>query len=219
VSLIQFPGKAVGNKKRDVIAVSGWKGSGKDTVAEFLVKEYGYKRLSFADKLKDLVSTQYSIPREWLDDRVMKETPLTSPPHCYPVIPSDSFALNIHYMLRNELSSGYWTPRAICILEGSLKRSVHSNYWVRSVVEEITSAPNQDYVISDMRYISEADIIRKMITNARLIRIQREDNIATQDPSERDLDNYKFDIYLPNKSTVPALHTNINAIVSTRGII
>lgn len=39
---------------KNVIALAGPKGSGKSTVADWLVKERGYKSLSLADKLKDL---------------------------------------------------------------------------------------------------------------------------------------------------------------------
>src|ERR1700740_2074934 len=80
-----------------VVAISGWKRSGKDTAAEVLIKE-GYKRVGFADPLKDMVAEEYSIPRSYCDDPKFKEQPLLN----LPVIPKDGFTLNIAKMMFKE---------------------------------------------------------------------------------------------------------------------
>lgn len=198
---------------RKLIAISGWRNSGKDTSADFLVSEYGYEKLSLAAVLKDLVAEQYNLPRWFMDDREKKEAPLTN----YPVIPGDAFSTNIHRMLQSELSSGYWTPRALCILEGSIKRSVYSNYWVRYVLSKMQS--DKHYVISDLRYKTEADTFRMLLPENELllIRLNRFDNIDTQDASERDLDDYPFDSYVQkNIQTLPELHQALRFIVGSQ---
>lgn len=209
-SVLEFPRKQVEQVLPGVIAMSGWRKSGKDTVADFLVREYGYRKLSFAAALKDMVSTTYKVPREYLDSQTHKEMPL----HEYPAIPSDKFTAAIHDLLRGELSSGYWTPRALCILEGSIKRSVNSNYWVRSVANEILGTRG-NYVISDMRYKSEADTLRILLPSLITLRLDRFDSIDTQDPSERDLDDYKFDIVTGNRGTTEELYHTVGHIIST----
>ena len=40
-----------------IIGLSGYSQSGKDTVAEILVKQYGYKRMAFADKIREALYT------------------------------------------------------------------------------------------------------------------------------------------------------------------
>lgn len=195
-----------------VLAISGWRKSGKDTSADFLVREYGYTKLSFAEKLKDMVSTTYGVPRGDLDSQSRKEMPLYN----LPVVPTDAFTVRIQEQLKDELKSGYWTPRALCILEGSIKRAVHPNFWVKAVASEILSAPsNQKFVISDMRYTSEADTLRILLPTLITVRIDRFDTIETLDPSERDLDEYKFDIELGNKGTVEELYTTLGHVIST----
>lgn len=196
---------------RIVYALSGWRTSGKDTCADFLVQEFGFTKLSFAAMLKDMVSRDYEINREWLDHPAHKEAPLAQ----YPVIPGDSFAETLHQKLSSELRSGFWTPRALCILEGSAKRSVYSNYWVKSIASEIISdAGNRSFVISDLRYKSEADTLRALLPGIVLARINRYDEIETKDPSERDLDDYRFDFVLNNKGTVDELYNQITAMYS-----
>ncbi len=199
---------------RKVIALSGYKQSGKDTTAEYLVREYGFRQLSFAAKLKDMVANTYGVPREDLDSPTRKEMPLEN----LPAIPTDPFTLTIHDLLRSELASGFWTPRALCILEGSTKRSVNSNFWVKSTIEEVVNNPDTNYVISDMRYRSEADILKLFVPNIQLVRIDRYDSINTTDPSERDLDEYKFDSTISNRTTKEDLYVQINHILY-RGII
>lgn len=194
---------------RVVVALSGWRGSGKDTAADLLVREYGFTKLSFAAKLKDMVARDYGIPRESLDDPAAKEAPLQQ----YPVIPGDAFAETLHTRLSSELRSGFWTPRALCILEGSGKRSVHSNYWVRSVASEIlTDTGDRNFVISDLRYKSEADTLKLLLPDIVLARIERFNSIETNDPSERDLDSYRFSYVLSNKGTIDDFHRQITAV-------
>ncbi len=197
-----------------VIALSGWKGSGKDTVAEYLVKEHGYIRNSFAESLKGLVALTYGIPHEDLYDQKKKEEPLA----WLPVIANDSFSTVIHHLLRDELKGGYWTPRALCILEGSIKRSVNSNHWTRSVVQDILNKKNENHVISDLRYKSEVDILKMMVPGIKFVRIERDLEITTMDPSERDLDHHKFDVYIPNKSSKEKLYENVDSMLSVYNI-
>jgi hypothetical protein len=174
-----------------VVAISGHKGAGKDVAADHLVTQYGYEKISFAAPLKDLVARQYNLHRSLMDDRKLKDEPLLH----MPAIPTDKFTEVIHALLHDELSSGYWTPRALLILEGSIKRSVSSNYWVAKAVDIIKKNPDKKYVISDLRYKSEADTLKMLlpVSDLFLLRIERPSlSITTTDPSERDLDDYKF---------------------------
>jgi hypothetical protein len=127
-----------------------------------------------------------------MDHRTLKDEPLLH----MPAIPSDPYTEMLHHLLREELKSGYWTPRALLILEGSSKRAVNSNYWVRQVIEEVKKHPDRKYVISDLRYTSEADTFKMLIPREEiyLLRVDRAGlDPGTQDPSERDLDLYSFD--------------------------
>lgn len=194
---------------RIVLALSGWKGSGKDTAADYLVREHGFIRASFADSLKEMVAQQYNIPLNWMHDPTLKEVPVRE----YPVISGDPFAEQIHQMLGAELKSGYWTPRALCILEGSVKRSVHSNYWVRTIINRITDDSTGNYVISDMRYTTEADTLKFILPDAVTVRVVRRDDVDTQDPSERNLDSYRFQYRLDNRGSLESLHNNVDDLI------
>lgn len=215
-----------------VIAVSGWKGSGKDTVADYLVKEKGYSRYGFADILKDLVAEQYNIPRAWCDSQEHKEVGILK----YILDPKDKFSENIaRFMFKEfrlpardinpylsfdeylERSDNFqlnlcWTPRALCILEGSIKRSVTSQFWVEKVINSVkdeyfNKANSNSFVISDLRYKSEVEQLSNAFgSKLTTVRVNRFTSSPSNDPSERDLDNYKFDVIIDNKSSLEDLY-------------
>lgn len=208
-----------------IVAISGWKGSGKDTVANFLVRTYGFKRLSFADELKDMMASQYGIPRSHFDDRDYKEAPILS----MPVYAKDEWTKTIiqmsfkHLKAENSASPSsvifqnnqafgvfnhleaqhhlplYHTPRSLCVIEGSTKRAILHNYWVKKALNKA----NQDglYVISDLRYLSEIEDLKKELKDPSLLvtlRIVRFETTDSTDASERDLDHYPFDFVINN---------------------
>jgi hypothetical protein len=150
-----------------VIAISGYKRSGKDTSADILVKDYGFMRVAFADVLKDMVAKEYNIPREHLDDPKFKEAPIVH----LPVTPKDDFSrmlctfmvrefrdINGHMpseayidpsgaflgIMGRSAAQLYWTPRALCILKGSSNRAVTSQFWTEQAINKITRVMNSD---------------------------------------------------------------------------
>lgn len=50
-----------------IIAICGFKGSGKDTMGNILVEKYGYVKLAFASVLKDVISIIFGWDRNLLE--------------------------------------------------------------------------------------------------------------------------------------------------------
>lgn len=220
-----------------VIAISGWKRSGKDSAADYLVKNHGFTRVSFADPLKDSVAEEFSIQRSWLDDPEFKEAPLLN----LPVHPQDAYSRMIANFLAPEfrtkkgvqikteisptytvvggillepIETLYWTPRAICILKGSSNRSVRSDFWVQKAIEKIKNSADQNIIISDLRYQSEFVQLREAFgDNLTTVRIERFDSITSKDPSELDLVGYPHDITIQNKLTLEDFLSKIDQLV------
>lgn len=57
-----------------IVAFSGNKFAGKDTTAEGLIRFHKFKRIGLADKLKDVCSEVFQIPRQDMDDPSKKES-------------------------------------------------------------------------------------------------------------------------------------------------
>jgi hypothetical protein len=238
-----------------IIALSGWKGSGKDTVSNRLVDKYGFRRLAFADLLKDRTAQAYGFPREYCDLSEYKEHALLQ----YPVAPRDAFARMVcDFMLREfrtldgrsglrealytdqsdgtyhrrpaasvhdsniscQSSQLYWTPRALCILEGSVKRAADPTHWTRQTLSAIAD-PDDHVVVSDLRYEAEAAQVKlrgqALQTPAHLVRIKRFAVSPSLDPSEHDLDTFAFDHWLDNTTgtCLSDLHQRVDELMAT----
>lgn len=191
-----------------IVALSGWIGSGKDTVADHLVRAHGYEKRSFAGALKDMVADKYGVPRADLDDRERKEAPIEA----MPVMPRDEFAELLCGKLAHVFKSGAdgpcWTPRALAILEGSVKRAVDPDYWVKRVLRDLPAR----LVISDLRYRSELATLAQL-PGVVTIRIDRFDTTTATDASERDLDGAEFTHRVPNRGTVAELLARIDELL------
>lgn len=227
-----------------VVLVSGWKGSGKDTLAENLINNHNFKRVAFADPLKDMVAEEYDIPRSHLDDRKYKETAILK----YPINPQDSFSRQLSEMMIGEFRDThgvapvgftyidgqfygkveengetltvrvYHTPRSLAILKGSTNRFVTPSYWVERAVNDMKANPNGLYVISDLRYKSEVGQVRNLIgpENTVTIRVNRFETTQSVDPSERDLDDYSFDHVISNRGSIEDLYRKSEEILKLK---
>ena len=197
-----------------IVALSGWKGSGKDSVAKFMVEEHGFKRIAFADVLKDMVAETYKIPRSYMDDIQYKESALLN----MPVRPVDKFSKMITEFMHKEFApvdgSLYWSPRALCILEGSIKRSADPDYWVSRALSKAND-PHGKYVITDVRYRSELTKLEELVSQSKskdeliTVRVKRFDDSPSTDPSERDLDNTAMDVVIPNYNSLDHLKSKV----------
>ena len=56
-----------------VVALAGRKGSGKSTLSRFLIEDQDFKKISFADYLKDLITDIFLIDSKYLYDQSLKE--------------------------------------------------------------------------------------------------------------------------------------------------
>lgn len=196
--------------KPTILAISGWKRSGKDATAEYLIKNFGAERIAFADPLKELVGNLFGLYRSQIDSPESKEAPLLN----MPVQTKDAFTGMIHDFMSGELrdelgrsygnSDKYWSPRALCILLGSTLRAADPDFWVKKAVAK--TQPGGLYVISDCRYKNEIEALKKTGATVVSVRINRFENSPSNDPSERDLDNYTFDHVISNTGTLEELH-------------
>lgn len=53
------------------IALTGWAGAGKTTVAQYLEQKYGYKKISFADGIKDIAMRYFFMSEK--DRRLLQQ--------------------------------------------------------------------------------------------------------------------------------------------------
>lgn len=139
-----------------IIGIVGFIGSGKDTVADYLVNFHGYKRESFANSLKDAVSQVFGWPRELLEGRTKesREWRETSDEWWSKRLKQD---ITPRYVLQ------YWGTEVV-------RKGFHDDMWVASLEHRLLNSQN-DIVITDCRFPNEIKAIRS--AGGRVIRIKR----------------------------------------------
>ena len=136
-----------GGTMRNVIGICGLIGSGKGTVADHLVKN-DYKKISFADKLKDGVSTIFSWDRAMLEGDTKESRAWREQPDVF---------------WTKELGKDI-TPRLVLQLFGTdcMRNGFDDSIWVNLVKKEILENPDQNYVIPDVRFPNEIDVVKNL---------------------------------------------------------
>jgi len=191
-----------------IIGLCGTQGSGKDTVANILISEYGFVKLTFASTLKDIVAILFSWPRDLLEglteeSRLWRET-------------VDDF-------WSEKLSIPSFTPRKALQMIGTDLFRIHFNndIWINIVENKIGATlknnPNTNIVISDCRFANEFSII-KQFPDSHIITILREKNIIQNlaHSSETEWVNYNFDAILQNDNSIDDLKSNLKSLLSSR---
>jgi hypothetical protein len=165
------------------ILLSGWSGSGKDTVGKCLGRLYGAKRVAFADRLKEMVAEQYNFPVQWAHTTIGKQT----------MLPCGK------------------TVREVLFTEGQLIRQISNEpeLFARYVAEQIlANTESQVFCITDWRLPIEHNVLSKVCfeNGIRLLKVRVRREGQTQSDvnhpqTEHALERWVFDIYLTNPGT------------------
>lgn len=134
-----------------ILAISGPIGSGKDTIADYLVRVHGFKRLAFASKVKDVAHVVFG----W--DRVLLE------------------GLTAESRAWREVVDPFWglSPRVALQRIGTemFRTHIHPDTWVKAVVSQIVAEPSGKFVITDCRFENEVDAMKAL--GGRLVCVSR----------------------------------------------
>jgi len=129
-----------------IIGISGLIGSGKDTVADYLVNVHGFRRESFAGTLKDAVSAVFG----W--DRILLEGRTTA---------SREWREQVDLWWAERLNMPKLTPRWVLQYWGTevMRKGFHDDIWIASIENKIRNLKD-NVVISDCRFPNELAAIK-----------------------------------------------------------
>jgi cytidylate kinase len=203
-----------------IVGISGKMQHGKDTVGEYLITNYGFKRLSFGDKVKEIcIEYDNSTPelREYWNKKVARE-----------ILDNESRALEVDASMQR-MCPGIWKQltHEECYITKPLHarirmqrfatdemRTLDPDCWVRYVMRKYEQEEGGRWVITDMRFRNEAYWI-EATENSQLWRVRRPipDIPGTEHTSETELDDYPFEVFIDNDSTISALHNKVDRIM------
>jgi hypothetical protein len=170
----------------NLIGLSGYAQSGKDTVASILVRDFGYERIAFADPIKDLL---YLINPTI--DRVALQ---------YIVDNNGWEAAKQHAEVRQMLQD----------LGVGAKELFGSNFWIDIALAK--AKQEHKVVITDVRFKNEAQMIT--VSGGELWRIERPFTGPVNDHvSELELEKHPFDRRVYNNSGLKGLENSVKDIL------
>lgn len=141
-----------------IICLCGLKSNGKDTVANYIIKNYdNWEKDSFAGTLKDAVSAIFGWDRKMLagdtpEDREIREQK------------DEYWSEKLGYDV---------TPRIILQRFGTdcLRNHLHKNIWVDSLEKKIKDT-DKNIIITDCRFKNEIEMLKNL--GATFIRVTRD---------------------------------------------
>ena len=163
-----------------IVGITGFIGSGKDTVAKMLV-EKGAVQDSFAAPLKDLCASVFG----WDRDLVEGDT-----------IESRDFRETPDIFWTRKLGIDNFTPRLALQLIGTeiMRDHFNSDIWISSLEYRLRKSSNDIIVISDARFQNELNLIKSM--GGKVLTVVRDELPEWHDIAVK-----------ANKGSVPARHT------------
>lgn len=129
-----------------IVGVCGFIGSGKDSIADFLVREYNFSRLSFATVLKDACASIFDWDRDVLEGRTPEHRELRE---------------KTDWWWAERLNIDNFSPRWALQRIGTelFRNQFHKDIWALAVEKRLSRYTN--VVISDVRFPNEIDIIKR----------------------------------------------------------
>ena len=139
-----------------ILGVTGLIGSGKDTIADYLVTYHGFKRISFAASLKDAVAAVFGWDREMLEGRSSS---------------SREWREQTDHWWSERLNKNV-TPRWVLQQWGTevCRKSFDDDIWIASLENKLRTRQD-NVVISDCRFPNEIKAIRNQ--GGKIVWVQR----------------------------------------------
>ena len=205
-----------------IISLSGLIGSGKNAVAEYLVKEHGFVQDSFAASLKDATAAIFGWDRTMLEGSTKEAR-------------DEREKVDEWWAKRLEIP--HLSPRWALQYFGTdvCRNHFHNDIWLASVENRLRKKASENVVISDSRFFNELDMLRNVGATIAVVKRGESPNwwstaqeahvdpksfvIMSKSgihPSEWDWAGYSFDIEIDNNRTLDDLYQLADTLVKNQ---
>jgi hypothetical protein len=202
-----------------IIGVCGFIGSGKDTIADYLVNFHEFRRESFASTLKDAVAAVFGWDRTMLEGRTKE---------------AREWREQVDPWWAERLSMPTLTPRWVLQYWGTevCRKAFHDDIWIASLENKLRNSKDH-VVISDCRFPNEISSIKN--AGGQIVWVQRGElpdwyevaidanrgsNVAINELKMRKIHasetawvGTEFDLVLDNNGTIDDLYNQAKDLV------
>jgi hypothetical protein len=207
-----------------IIGVCGLIGSGKDTIADYLVNFHEFRRESFANTLKDAVSSVFGWDRTMIEGRTKE---------------AREWREQVDPWWAERLAMPTLTPRWVLQYWGTevCRKGFHDDIWIASLENKLRNS-RDNIVISDCRFPNEISSIKNaggMIVCVKrgelpdwyqtAVEANRGNNVAINDlkmrkihASETSWIGTEFDAEIDNNGTIDDLYKQIKNLLEDRPV-
>jgi len=183
-------------QKQLILGIIGCKQSEKDAVSNYLQSDYNFTKLAFATSLKNICKEIFDLTDDQLNGK------------------------------NKDIVDSYWNIEPRKILQyvgtelfreklGELIPQIGKNIWIKKIQKTIESCPSICFVITDVRFQNEIDMIHAI--NGKIIYVIKplyDNTILSQHILESGIDNLKnIDFIVYNDSSLSQLFIKIDKIV------
>lgn len=182
-----------------IIALTGPKGSGKDTVGELIKEMYPQlspKTIAFADPIKKQIAHIFNLTSIDQYDEFKRSTLLTF------------LTQDMHYPSQFSVE-GRRVVREI----GMLMRSYDEKQFTNYVVGEIRYEPMNFWVVTDLRFDNEFTVLKTL--GAKIIKIIRPHYSYDGHITERAFDDHLVDKLLMNDGNLEYLKIRVKSVIDS----
>lgn len=181
-----------------LIGVLGRKGSGKDTISDYIVNKYRYEKMVLAEPLKNACKILFNFSDEQLyGDQKETIDPSwgTSPRKVFQYLGTDIFRNDIHKIIPD----------------------IGDNFWVNLLrikyLQKLKENKNIKIIMSDIRFQNEVDMVRQL--GGIVIKLTRPSiNNSDAHESEKNIDNINGNFNIINDGTLEELYKKVDEIIS-----
>jgi hypothetical protein len=165
----------------NLIGLTGYARTGKDTLASILVEKYGYRRIAFADTIRSFL---YEV------------NPMVG------CSPSGYLQDLVDLVGWDKAKEEPQVRRLLQDLGVAARKLINEDVWITAALADLD--PHEKVVIADVRFENEAAMIR--LLGGQLWRVKRFNTSAVNDHvSEIELDYYEVDQIFLNNGTIEDL--------------
>jgi hypothetical protein len=186
-------------------------GVGKDTLAAYLIKDYDFVRISYAESLYREVAEAYGVTVEFLENRETKEVPLDT--LCLANCREAGFVAQMLALYPEDGVDALSMPRSprwtLQNWGTEYRRKLFGDtYWLDRVDAKISAAAGGDIVITDVRFPNEIAHVKSLggsLVRVRWVELEEQvkDSPALKHASQTEIKDYKADFEVFNTEGRP----------------